>query len=72
MKLGEGPNDACLSRRHLIAACEAGLKRLGTDWTDLHQLHGWDSQTPLGGMLEARASANRQGKADLALLGFYV
>lgn len=72
MKMGEGPNDACRPRRHLIAACEAGLKRLSTDWTDLYQVHEWDGQTPLGGMLEARASANRQGKADLALLGFYV
>jgi aryl-alcohol dehydrogenase-like predicted oxidoreductase len=47
MTMGEGPNDAGLSRHHLIAACEASLKRLGTDWIDLYQLHEWDGQTPL-------------------------
>ncbi len=44
---GAGPNDEGLSRHHLIAGCEASLRRLGTDHIDLYQLHEWDGQTPL-------------------------
>jgi aryl-alcohol dehydrogenase-like predicted oxidoreductase len=62
MKMGEGPNDAGLSRHHLIAACEASLKRLGTDWIDLYQLHEWDGQTPLDETLEALDTLVRSGK----------
>ena len=47
MPMGEGPNDAGLSRHHLIAGCEASLRRLGTDHIDLYQVHEWDGQTPL-------------------------
>jgi aryl-alcohol dehydrogenase-like predicted oxidoreductase len=45
--MGPGPNDAGLSRYHLIRACEASLSRLGTDHLDLYQVHEWDGQTPL-------------------------
>src|SRR5205823_9581844 len=45
--MGTGPNDAGLSRHHLVAACEASLRRLGTDHIDLYQLHARDGQTPL-------------------------
>ena len=62
MKMGEGPNDAGLSRQHLIAACEASLKRLGTDWIDLYQLHEWDGQTPLEETLRALDDLVRSGK----------
>ena len=62
MKMGEGPNDAGLSRQHLIAACEASLKRLGTDWIDLYQLHEWDGQTPLEETLRALDDLVRAGK----------
>jgi aryl-alcohol dehydrogenase-like predicted oxidoreductase len=62
MKMGDGPNDAGLSRHHLIAACEASLKRLGTDWIDLYQLHAWDGQTPLEETLEALDTLVRSGK----------
>ncbi|MGE3742362.1 MAG: aldo/keto reductase [Geminicoccaceae bacterium] len=62
MKMGDGPNDAGLSRRHLIAACEASLKRLGTDWIDLYQLHEWDGQTPLEETLRALDDLVRSGK----------
>lgn len=45
--MGDGPNDEGLSRHHIIAGCEASLRRLGTDYLDLYQLHEWDGQTPL-------------------------
>ena len=63
MPMGDGPNDAGLSRQHLIAACEASLRRLGTDHIDLYQVHEWDGQTPLDETLEALddAPARRQG-----------
>ena len=61
-KMGTGPNDAGLSRHHLISACEASLKRLGTDYLDLYQLHQWDGQTPLEETLEALDTLVRSGK----------
>ena len=62
MTMGEGPNDAGLSRQHLIAACEASLKRLGTDWIDLYQIHEWDGQTPVEETLRALDDLVRAGK----------
>src|SRR4051812_22937826 len=62
MKMGDGPNDAGLSRQHLITACEASLRRLGTDWIDLYQLHEWDGQTPLEETLRALDDLVRSGK----------
>src|SRR5579875_3388072 len=44
--MGDGPNDAGLSRHHVIASCEASLRRLHADHIDLLQLHEWDGQTP--------------------------
>jgi aryl-alcohol dehydrogenase-like predicted oxidoreductase len=61
-KMGDGPNDAGLSRHHLIAACEASLRRLRTDRIDLYQLHEWDGQTPLEETLEALDALVRAGK----------
>jgi aryl-alcohol dehydrogenase-like predicted oxidoreductase len=46
-RMGPGPNDAGLSRYHLVRACEASLKRLGTDRIDLYQIHGFDHETPI-------------------------
>lgn len=60
--MGDGPNDRGLSRQHLIAACEASLKRLRTDVIDLYQCHEWDGQTPLEETLEALDTLVRQGK----------
>jgi len=51
--MGDGPNDAGLSRHHIVSACEASLRRLGTDYLDLYQLHEWDGLTPLEETLEA-------------------
>ena len=53
MPMGDGPNDAGLSRHHVISGCEASLRRLGTDHIDLYQVHEWDGQTPLEETLEA-------------------
>ncbi len=52
-EMGEGPNDAGLSRHHVISRCEASLRRLRTDHIDLYQVHEWDGQTPLEETLEA-------------------
>jgi aryl-alcohol dehydrogenase-like predicted oxidoreductase len=51
--MGPGPNDAGLSRHHIVRACEASLRRLRTDYLDLYQLHEWDGLTPLEETLEA-------------------
>ena len=53
MPMGDGPNDAGLSRHHIIRACEASLRRLGTDYIDLYQVHEWDGATPLEETLDA-------------------
>ncbi|APO75298.1 aldo/keto reductase protein [Rhizobium etli 8C-3] len=60
--MGDGPNDAGSSRQHLIAACEASLKRMKTDVIDLYQLHEWDGQTPLEETMEALDTLVSQGK----------
>ena len=59
---GDGPNDEGLSRHHLIAACEASLRRLGVDHIDLYQSHEWDGMTPLEETVEAFDTLVRQGK----------
>jgi aryl-alcohol dehydrogenase-like predicted oxidoreductase len=46
-KMGPGPNEIGSSRYHLIDACNASLKRLGTDYIDLYQMHGFDAITPV-------------------------
>jgi aryl-alcohol dehydrogenase-like predicted oxidoreductase len=62
MAMGDGPNDAGLSRQHLIAECEASLRRLGTDHIDLYQVHEWDGQTPLEETLQALDTLVQSGK----------
>ena len=60
--MGSGPNDAGLSRHHLIRACEASLRRLQTDYIDLYQVHEWDGQTPLEETLAALDHLLQSGK----------
>jgi aryl-alcohol dehydrogenase-like predicted oxidoreductase len=59
---GEGPNRQGLSRKHILDACDASLKRLGLDYIDLYQIHRWDSRTPIEETLEALDSVVRAGK----------
>jgi aryl-alcohol dehydrogenase-like predicted oxidoreductase len=59
---GEAANDVGSSRFHLIAACEAALKRLRTDYIDLFQLHGFDALTPVEEVLSALDDLVRAGK----------
>src|SRR5215216_2481444 len=62
MSVGEGPNDTGLSRHHIIRQCEDSLRRLGTDYIDLYQVHEWDGLTPLEETLEALDTLVRSGK----------
>ena len=62
MAMGDGPNDAGLSRQHIVSGCEASLRRLGTDHIDLYQVHEWDGVTPLEETLEALDLLVRSGK----------
>src|SRR5437588_1295457 len=62
MPMGRGPNDAGLSRHHVISGCEASLRRLGTDHIDLYQVHEWDGQTPLEETLAALDQLVQTGK----------
>ncbi len=60
--VGSGPNDAGLSRGHLMRACEASLRRLRTDYLDLYQVHERDGVTPTEETLEALDALVAQGK----------
>jgi aryl-alcohol dehydrogenase-like predicted oxidoreductase len=60
--VGPGPNDQGLSRRHVMRALEDSLRRLGTDYIDLYQIHNWDQLTPLEETLGALDDAVRVGK----------
>ncbi len=61
-RTGSGPNDVGLSRRHIIENCNASLKRLGTDYIDLYQLHSFDPYTPQEETLRALDDLVRDGK----------
>jgi len=51
--MGDGPNDAGLSRKHVLSGCDASLDRLGLDHIDLYQVHCWDRLTPIEETMEA-------------------
>ncbi len=61
-KMGEGPNQMGLTRKHIIEQAEESLKRLGTDYIDLYQIHGYDPLTPLEETLRAMDDLVRSGK----------
>lgn len=60
--MGSGPNDRGLSRKHILDACDASLRRLQTDYIDLYQTHAWDAETPLDETLQALNDLVRAGK----------
>jgi aryl-alcohol dehydrogenase-like predicted oxidoreductase len=60
--MGNGPNDRGLSRKHIMQGCEDSLRRLGTDYIDLYQVHCWDAATPLEESLSALTDLVRSGK----------
>ncbi len=60
--MGKGPNDYGLSRKHILTSIDASLKRLGTDYVDLYQIHRWDYETPIEETVEALHDIVRAGK----------
>jgi len=61
--MGPGPNARGLSRKHIMDAIDASLKRLGMEYVDLYQIHRWDADTPLEETLQALNDVVRAGKA---------
>lgn len=60
--MGQGPNQRGLSRLHIMNAVENSLRRLGTDYIDLYQIHRWDYETPIEETLDALNDLIRAGK----------
>ncbi|WP_282940901.1 aldo/keto reductase family protein [Paenibacillus sp. RC67] len=61
-KMGEGPNDRGLSRKHIMEQCDASLKRLGADYIDIYYCHRYDKEAPLEETLRALDDLVSQGK----------
>jgi aryl-alcohol dehydrogenase-like predicted oxidoreductase len=61
--MGPGPNDGGLSRKHVLAAVDASLSRLGVDYVDLYQIHRWDHETPIEETMAALHDVVLSGKA---------
>ena len=60
--MGSGPNDRGLSRKHILSGIDASLRRLGTDFVDLYQIHRLDPHTPIEETMEALHDVVRAGK----------
>jgi len=70
--MGDGPNERGASRSHIIASCEASLRRLRTDYIDIYQIHEPDRQTPIEETMAALDMLVRQGKVRyLGASNFY-
>jgi aryl-alcohol dehydrogenase-like predicted oxidoreductase len=61
--MSDDPNDRGLSRKHVMTSIDGSLKRLGTDYVDLYQIHRWDADTPIEETLRALDDIVRAGKA---------
>jgi 1-deoxyxylulose-5-phosphate synthase len=61
--MGDGPNDRGLSRKHIMASIDGSLRRLGTDYVDLYQIHRWDYETPIEETMAALHDVVQAGKA---------
>src|SRR5215469_5595748 len=61
--MGDGPNQKGLSRKHIMHAIDASLRRLGTDYVDLYQIHRFDYETPIEESLDALTDVIKAGKA---------
>ncbi len=61
--MGQMPTDRGLSRKHISSAIDASLRRLGTDYVDLYQIHRWDYETPIEETMHALDAVVRSGKA---------
>jgi 1-deoxyxylulose-5-phosphate synthase len=59
---GPGPNDRGLSRKHILDAIDVSLRRLGTEYVDLYQIHRWDDETPIEETMDTLADVVRAGK----------
>src|SRR5690606_4050677 len=62
MKMGEGPYRSGASRRYIVSSCEDSLRRLGTDYIDLYQIHTPDPRTPIDETIRAMDDLVRSGK----------
>ncbi|MEK4451952.1 MULTISPECIES: aldo/keto reductase [Paenibacillus] len=62
-RMHEGPNGAGLSRKAIMSEIDKSLKRLGTDYVDLYQIHRWDYHTPIEETMEALHDVVKAGKA---------
>ncbi|MEO5834453.1 MAG: aldo/keto reductase [Nakamurella sp.] len=62
-RMRPGPNGGGLSRRHILSAIDDSLRRLGTDYVDLYQIHRWDPDTPIEETMETLHDVVRSGKA---------
>ena len=60
--MGDSPNGRGLSRKHILSSADASLKRLGTDYIDLYQIHRWDADTPIEETLDALDYLVRSGR----------
>ena len=61
--MGKAPTDRGLSRKHILSGIDASLRRLGTEYVDLYQIHRWDNETPIEETMEALHDVVRAGKA---------